>query len=206
MTVYTGRAPRGHTYDPCPGCGGGPTSYMGRPKDRVCDVCREALDKWAAYKANASAKADERVYVTQERDYGFPHISHEVETRDAQGHRLGYGIRSPLHALHMLLSSPLAEPTDWQEIKARGDEAYTYRPSRDSGYGSGFATYRRFPVAVAEVLRELHAGIMDSMAHAHAQGANAGRNLLLSLASGRITNDQFNESAARLEGRKDDDA
>lgn len=188
---YMQRAPRGHVHAPCPGCG----VECVYPKGGVCDDCRGALKKWHTQEAERAAKADERVYYTKERDYGFPHLSHEVERREGVERR--YAIREPLLRLHALVSRPLDGGTPWKALEARGDDAYTY--TRGDSFGARDWTITRlFPVAVADALRDLYAGIEDSLENAYAQGHAKGRSLLLGLASGDLTSDEFNDEAARL--------
>lgn len=192
--MATKRAPAGCTFEPCHGCGKAPNEYTGRPKDGVCAECRTALDKWAQLQKEQAAKSDERVYFTKERAYALPYLPEEVERKGRRE-----AIREPLLRLHMLVSRPAPEGEHWKDLREREESGDAFTYAAVGWRDNDFRIIRLFPVAVADALRELYAGIHDSLKAAHAKGHAEGRSLLLGLASGRITNDQFNEAAARLD-------
>jgi hypothetical protein len=196
--LYQRRAPRGYTKGPCPGCGEG-TIY---PKGSVCQNCRADLDRMAQIREEQKAKADERVYYTKERSYAFPYLPEEAD-RDDQRRE---AIREPLHRLHWLVSRPVPSGDYWKELQAREEtgDAFTYT---EGGYRDhDWRAVRIFPVAVADALRDLFAGIHASLERAHAEGHKKGRSLLMGLASGSITNDEFNNTAARIDKKVEEES
>lgn len=195
--VMDRRAPRGYTKGPCPGCGT-PTLM---PKGGVCQDCSAKLAAYAQWQAEQRGKADERVYGTKERSYAFPGLHLQAKVGD-KFHGTD-AISEPLWRLHQLVSTPAPEGIDWKEVEARGADAYTYDNDRE--WRNEWIQYRIFPVAVADALRDLHKGIVASLKKAEADGHERGRSLLMGLASGNITNDEFNRTAARLDEQRPDD-
>ncbi|MNL58768.1 hypothetical protein D3C87_1824330 [compost metagenome] len=119
---------------------------------------------------------------------------HEKRTEDGK-----QPICAPLFQLSMLLSEPCNEflsTYDDKKGEAIKDNLLWDYPR---GANIDWRVVRRMNPVVVRLLRELQIGTRDSLAAAHRDGVKEGRNLLMSLADGSITNDQFNERAARLE-------
>jgi hypothetical protein len=187
--------PRGWTVDPCPGCG----KDHKRPKDKVCDVCEDAITKWNAHVANQAELGEEKPYAMNARAHSLPYIQFEGEGR-AYGHSDREPLRSRFFELSMLLSTPSdATWTDkperlWPNERMKA----TYRMD-------DYLVYRNMKPAIAKLLGDLYFEVGDAVQMAHRKGVEEGKNLLLSLASGHITNDEFNTKAARLTGEKDEE-
>ena len=183
----------GYTSAPCHGCG---ASGL-RPKDGVCQTCAGQLKAYANIVASQAESSERRVFVMKERSYALPYLQHEPRRFDASD-----PIRGPLHKLSMLLSEP---STTWVKSYADGvgyiDDAYLWSYGKNDSR-SDWAVHRSMNPVVASVLRELQVAIRDGLKAAYADGAEQGRSLLMGLADGSITSDEFNDRAARQSGEK----
>lgn len=166
----------GYTKAPCHGCG----STFGRPKDGLCQDCSQVLREAKAAQA-ARAEALSRstgVYRTTQRGYAMPYVQHDSDSK----------IRNPL----LEISKRLSVHVPW-------NSAHDPQPLWLGKQRYDFEEYREFEAGTAELLRQLWAAIQAALNNAHADGAESGRNLLMGLASGKITNDEFNTTAARMD-------
>lgn len=182
----------GFTNAPCHGCG----SIALHRKNSVCDTCRGQLTTYASIVQKQAESSESRVFAMVERSYAIPYMSYENEGNNGNQDR----VRGPLLDLSMLLSEPTrAHVTTYQDGIGHIDDAYlwVYEKNRQR---HEWIVHRSMNPVVASVLRKLQVGVRDALAAAHKSGAREGRNLLMSLADGSITNDEFNTRAARLDG------
>lgn len=185
----------GYTSAPCHGCG----STEPHLKDKVCSSCAKQLKTYAQIVDAQAAGEERKIMAMPERDYAIPYMRHEISGPNSES-----PIRGPLHGLAMLLSEPTTERiSTYDNDKGHYiDDAFLW-DHRDSRSRHEWLTFRAINPVAARLLRELQVAIRDGLDAAHKKGSSTGRNLLLSLADGTITNDEFNERAARLdsEGR-----
>lgn len=199
MSEIGRRAPRGATYDPCPGCG----EPKLRPKLRVCDVCDATLK--AARRARAErAEAGEDTpvpHVMQERAYALPWLRGPRETSDR--------VRDAFFRLGQLLSEATDERVPMMPPDAEHNYHWTdfdrwavWPFSRTEGRSGGdWQVTRLMRPSIAGALREAYAAAIDNANAVEKQGHAEGRALLLSLAAGTLTADEFNDRAARMDQR-----
>jgi hypothetical protein len=178
--------PRGYTVDPCPGCGGDEK----RKKDKVCPICASKIEKWDAQQKEQAALGQLKPFYMQERDYALPYI-HNIENDDK--------IRNLFWRLSYLLSRP-SEAT-WKE--AEGNAVWPHE--RMNTFRNEWRIIRDMDPTIANLLGDLYFEVATATDEAHKKGVTEGKNLLLSLAGGHITNDEFNRQAARLTGQRDEE-
>lgn len=182
----------GYTSAPCHGCG---TTVL-HPKDKVCSACATNLKMFAQINDEAAATEDRVLLSMNERDYALPYMRHENECE----------IRTPLHELSILLSEPTTERVSTYDNKKGKhiEAAYLWDFNVGAGQRHEWAITRRINPVVARLLRQVQVACTKALERVYAEGAADGRDLLMGLASGKITNDEFNEQAARLdkEGRR----
>lgn len=187
-TLNTRRAPRGHTFDPCPGCGT-VHDFQPRPKEGVCSSCREVLNAHA--KAVGEAQAQGLVAV------GVPEMSHWLPYIPDDPHDM----RKRFHALALAVSVPSAGGVDYFDESHR----LVLKPP-GTNYGSDWAPYRVtdfrvMPAPVAKALRHLYEGLLQSIPGAYEKGKADGRNLLAMLSAGELTNAEFERRAGIVADR-----
>lgn len=182
----------GYTSAPCHGCG---TTAL-HLKDKVCSTCATNLKMFAQINEEVAATEDRVLLSMQERDYALPYMRHEDNCE----------IRTPLHELSMLLSEPTTERVKtYDNAKHKHiEEAYLWDFNLGVDRRGEWSITRRINPVVARLLRQVQVACTKALERAYSEGAANGRDLLMGLASGKITNDEFNEQAARLdkEGRR----
>lgn len=183
--------PRGSTVEPCPGCGGDTV----RKKDKVCGACAEKIEKWESYQASQSKLGETTAYAMNERAYALPYVPYETEGRETSSRD---PIRERFFDLSMLMSSP-SEAT----YKDKPPSLWPHEQLNASR--NEWRIYRDIKPEIARLLGELFYEVAITTTSAYRKGVSDGKNLLLSLASGKITNDEFNNTAARLTGKKDEE-
>lgn len=176
------RAPRGKTYDPCPGCH--QTHDEPRPNDGVCSVCRSVLDTHARMVAEAKDSGLVSVGVP-EMPHWFPYIHHD-ETASLQKN---------FHAVVLAVSTP----STGNEPDLDASRRLVQQP-RGNSYSSDWSPYqlkdfRAMPGHVALALRELYMTIWTAVPRAYAKGKSDGSNLLAMLNAGELTNADFERQA-----------
>jgi|SRR5215217_355739 len=169
----------GYTKAPCHGCG----STFGRPKDGLCQDCQAALSEAQKMAKERKAAAERGTGVVRAREvaYALPYLMHEPREKDETK-----TIRGALLVLSNAVSTPV--------LGYPGSEVKDLWPGQRE---SSWATYRHMDPLLAKKFADLFTAIAKGMDHAYSEGAENGRNLLMGLASGKITNDEFNTTAAR---------
>jgi hypothetical protein len=186
--------PRGYTVDPCPGCG----KDHKRKKDKVCDECSEKIEKWDAFKATQDKLGEEVPYKLNARAYSLPSIPNDDRGMSHPNREDREPIRNRFFELSFLLSTP-SEAT-WK------DQPPSLWPHEQlKTWRNEYEIFRNMKPAVAKLLGELYFEVAVGMRKAHEKGVAEGKNLLLSLAGGHLTSDEFNTQAARLTGKKDEE-
>lgn len=176
--MSTRRAPKGYTYDPCPGCGSG-HDFQPRPKEGVCVSCREVL--------NAHAKAVGEARVKGLVAVGVPEASHWLPYIANDPHDM----QKRFHAVALAVSVPSAGGVDNFDDSRR----LVLKPP-GTNYGSDWGPhritdFRVMPAPVAMALRHLFEGLLQSIPGAYDKGKSDGRNLLAMLSAGELTNAEF---------------
>lgn len=185
MDYTAGRAPRGCTKDPCPGCG----STGLRKKDRVCQACADKLEHFDDLEKAAKERGEIKPFVLKERAYALPYLHHIKDDKE---------LKEKFWNLSMLLSTPTKEHAPYDERNPL--QWWVFKPTNSmSGYD--WKITRLMDAAVATTMSEIYSGVAKGLHEAHAKGFAEGRNLLMSLASGNLTTDEFNDRAARIEKR-----
>ena len=184
------RASPGYTYELCHGCG--KEEY--RRKGTLCSECRTLLDTAIRTKEDQEKRGELVQIKAPSRPGDMPYID-EFDS-GLMSHDDQYQFTKALHAVVMATSEKVAAGDRWS---ADGEHLFEY--------GSYAAQRRSFesramPAAVANAVRRLFVEAKAMTQRAYTKGAADGRSLLLGLASGRITNDQFNDAATRQEGGK----
>jgi hypothetical protein len=191
--------PRGYTLDPCPGCGEGGALKM-RKRDGVCEACADAISKWRKLQAERAAKPDAVPHVLNERAHGLPYLEHEDDLRPRDFHN--ERAREPIRYAFWELSWHLSEPTTGDGSKWNTSDLPRVFPRTNArGFDRDeWPMVRDMNPKVANLIGTAYAEVRISLVNAYRKGVQDGRNLLLSLAEGGITNDEFNSRAARMNG------
>lgn len=176
------RAPRGYTFDPCPGCGQ-IHDHQSRPKDGVCASCREVLTAHAKAVSEAQSRGLVAVGVP-EMPHWLPYIPNDQ-----------HGMQKPFHAVALAVSVPSSGGVDFFDDTRR---LVTIPPG--TNYGSDWGPYRItdfrvMPAPVAKALRELYEGLLQAIPGAYEKGKADGRDLLAMLSAGELTNADFERRA-----------
>jgi hypothetical protein len=181
---------RGYTDKPCHGCGTTEVHH----RDKLCSSCQKKIEAFDAIQREAAARGAEgaRPFSLKERAHSLPyfhHMSSEMcrEMQEAFW-ELSWILSIPTD---MKLPNPV-NPTDEQ----RQDRALWPLSDRDYDW----QCIRLMDLPTAKAIRRVCQLVIGGLEKAHQNGVAEGKNLLLSLASGNITNDEFNSKAARMTG------
>jgi hypothetical protein len=177
------RAPKGKTFDPCPGCGS-VDEYSPRAKDDVCSSCRNILNAHA--KTVKEAQDNDLVSVgIPEMAHDFPYIIHDEGD-----------LKAKFHAVAMAVSTPGSS-----EVPALDEHRrLVLRPVGSGGGCNNWYPYhekdfRIMSKQAALALRDLYEGILKSVPASYEEGKSEGRNLLAMLNAGELTNADFDRRA-----------
>lgn len=179
------RAPRGYTYDPCPGCQG---VYDNNPrlKDRVCYHCQAILDGHAKQRAEQEKKGENPVlpFAVPDRAHWLPYLSEQHD-----------GSKRPIQDAFHKLTFAVSVANDGSRIQHK---ERLYEPKiHDSNSWSGYhdKDYRLMPRSTALELRALFNAVRDGLEVAYKKGRSDGSNLLTMLAAGELATPDFERRA-----------
>lgn len=169
---------KGQSTQPCHGCGSTEPHWTGR----VCDACAKAIKGYADIQAERAAAPDTVVMLGKERSYGLPHL-----------HKTGSTLRDAVQNGFLLLQNALSTPVaGYAEHQGR-----IFNPRNDYRE-SDWDVRIRIRADHAKTLGDTYDAVRSAIDYAYADGHDNGRRLLMNLAAGTITNDEFNNQAARL--------
>lgn len=176
------KAPRGFTYDACPGCKAANQSRP-RPKDEVCSNCKAILDAHARQAAEVREMDLVRTGVPT-RSHWFPYIMEDTNNMSALFLDVVRAVSTP---------STLTEPPldEHRQLVPPAKEGSSY----NVWYPSDQEDFRVMPRAVALALRALYTGMLTAPGKAYAKGKSDGSNLLAMLNAGDLTNKDFEQRA-----------
>lgn len=203
------RASRGYTYDPCPGC----KREEHRPKDELCLACRHELER-----ARELLKDFERKRAT---GAAVPFILRErVSYYNLGPSRHGFGdrLRDAVRVLLARVTTPASDETPRKDPSKPIERRKTWSPSgreievdyeewpfflaSDEGISRTYESAGERALVLAdpitrEAVSELDLAIRETVAEAYKAGKEDGRNILLGLASGDVTIDEFDSATLR---------
>lgn len=178
---FTPHKRKGQSTKPCHGCG----STLPHWSDQVCDQCATAIKGYNTIMAERAAAGDMVEMIAKERSYALPHM---FKCPDDQ--------RKEIQESILKLTNALSTPAVgvWTSGKAH---IFDFKGQ----YGSSdFSTVVRIRPEHAQALGTLYEAMRQGFELAYQSGYGDGRNLLMGLASGKITSDEFNDKAARNTG------
>lgn len=169
---------------PCHGCGKAVLHH----KDSVCDECRTALNFAATIKTEQAKEQGMVSLYHHEVPYALPVLTFTAP-------------REALHKAFWTLGNVLSKNAGAFDVPQQDDPQFnggflwpeTFKTSSHRDW----KIRRAFERNVAVALREVYRLVYESLQAEYVKGAKEGRNLLIGLASGQITSDEFNTKAAR---------
>lgn len=173
---------KGQSTKPCHGCG----STLPHWSDHVCDECAKAIKGYKTIMEERAAAGDMVDMLSKERYYALPSIGYacDSEIRDL--------IKRRVHQLTQWLSVPS------ETVSSYGlPQIFRFGGSGASKDEHQWQTVVRIRPEYAEAIGELYQAIGTALDQAEKRGHQEGRSLLLSLAGGHITTDEFNDKAIR---------
>lgn len=164
---------------PCPGCQG--TDSIRKSADTVCNDCARLLQLAKDRLAEDAARdTGEITVLTKERYYALPACYPAEGSIEHDNHDR---LKKALHSLIWSLSRPCREHSNEEHL-----EVPTWTDSsRDWGI------YRTMRRDQAEMIVALDAAIRAAVDDVSASAYEKGRNLLMSIAEGRVSMDEMNE-------------
>lgn len=173
---------RGQSTQPCHGCG----STLPHWSNAVCDVCAAAIKGYNTIMTERAAVGDMVEMVSKERSYALPSI----------GYTCSSTVRDVIQKRVLQLAQWLSAPSQ-SFVSGEMKQIFRFSGSGANSAQHEWRTVVRIRPEHAEAIGELHEAIGIAINEAHKNGHEAGRNLLLGLAGGHITSDQFNDKAVR---------
>jgi hypothetical protein len=176
------KAPRGYTYDACPGCKV-VNQERPRPKDEVCGSCKAILDAHARQAAEVREMDLVRTGVPT-RSHWLPYIPEDTNELCTLFLDVVRAVSKP-----STMTEPLLDEHRQLVLPTNSGSSYNV------WYPSDQEDYRVMPRAVALALRALYGGVLTAPGKAYAKGKSDGSNLLAMLNSGDLTNKDFEQRA-----------
>lgn len=172
------------TRKPCPGCG----RIVTREADSVCTECRFKLDGLTALLAAIEADDSCEIVIGPERNYAVDGFYEEGPLPIALHDRL----KASLHQIFKVSSilSPRHQTRYWEFLipgMAAGDPKRPMMPMHDDWKAPAVV-----PTGFQAAMVELDLAIAEAFVSVYNAGLARGSNLLVSLADGEITLDEFN--------------
>lgn len=175
---------RGTSTKPCHGCGSTDMHWT----NQVCDECAQALREHAEMVKRRDECPDTVVMMGKAQAHALPWIP-KLDSEQCKPIQAGF------HALQEAMSeqcgyAPYSIPRIFPTLRA-------------SSSSNDWNQTVRIRPDVAAALGSTYKAVADAVAAAHKKGHEEGRNLLAQLASGQITTDDFNNTAARVDGKQE---
>lgn len=165
------------TSKPCPGCGEKPV--FRRDSEKVCDTCQQLIEEAQTARARKSRRADVELVRVPFAAYAFPGMSNVWDVpRDT--------IHGNLFALVELLGSP--HTGAWVQADA---DLVDYSEDR---FNRSSPRNWYLPKGFAAIVAQLYQAICDGTDYAFQKGNQKGHSLIVGLASGRTSIDDFNKA------------
>lgn len=195
------RASRGHTHDPWPCCGSDAGEY-GRPKGGICLACTALIKEGRAARQRL---ADEGLAVYKWTtahyiDARFPGFDESHDRLTRAFFDLVNTITHPAPA-----DTPRENPEKWRMGRwSDGTRRREYEPWPWLVLGKGEWSWHTLVLAKpsdVERLRTLHAAILSALDAMYHEGKHRGSSALLSLASGEVGLQEFEQATLRKAAR-----
>lgn len=174
------RAPRGWTYDPCPGCA---QTTEPRQSGKVCAECSTVLRNAKLREAEIAERGADAP-----QPYGVPSASHWLPYILHDG-----GERTVQKAFHDVLYAASEHREDHQF----SSDAERLILDRKGDSRSSADQTRLFRPSLAGALRALFEAIRDGLERAYEDGKDDGSNLLRQLRDGALSPDDFDRRTDR---------
>lgn len=188
------------TSKPCPGCGKeAPKSYHGRSlpwrdEMEVCHDCKTLLEEARTRRKILSEDTETVIIAVPKETWTHWYPQFYMGLASGQDHE---GTREELEMCLIRLIHAASELRLQREY-ARGDFNLWTPPLPDGlTRPQGTSEERIMPRLVAEAIRDLYLAISEALKETNQLSLEEGSQLLLSLASGRLTMDDFNQAALR---------
>ena len=188
------RAPRGYTYDPCPGCGD--TGPEPRLRDGVCRTCADAI-AWA--KAEREKIVSRSDAANRAVSVAFPPMSHWLPYLPEKGVS-NNPIQRAYHSVVMLVTEEATRAqldVAREQLPNRSQEIdRLIRAPRGNHFGSQWSPhrsddYRMIDAQLTQPLSTLYEAIHQGLEAAYRDGVRYGRSLLFQLNDGSLSTDDF---------------
>lgn len=161
------------TRKPCPGC----HEERDRNSDEVCEDCKKLLQEAIDARARKNRRADTEIVGVPFAAHGFPYI-HRI------GSDLNTEVRESFFALAELLGSEITE-------RFFGAKTSMVDLSEDRFNNSSPHPWY-LPKGLAAITTRLYAAITRGAEVAYEEGKTEGHQLIVGLATGRTSIDEFN--------------
>jgi hypothetical protein len=168
-----------HTRKPCPGCG---EPYW-REVDKVCNACATLIAEAQAERARIAAAANNPQFEIASLLSTEPTFYGQWQGANTEHERLREAFRE-------LIFSVIAEE-ELRDHYFSPDQCHKLFKSYAIGYSS--TTYLAMPPGAAQKLEELKEAIQVYLAVIYQKGVERGQSVILGLAGGDISVNEFNQ-------------
>jgi hypothetical protein len=172
-----------HITKPCPECGG--TESVRDTSTSICQQCKNLIAFAKQRQKDDAKKNGEEVLVrTKEKSYALP--SYYVTVGESPHHSIRDRLQKALHAVIMAQARPAQYP-----YEAKDATDVPTIPKGDRSHDWVTYVYMRRDQALAMI--ELEEAMREYITTGAAASYENGRNLLLSIAGGKISMNELNE-------------
>ena len=183
------RAQRGHTHDPWPCCGKDSGYARGRAKNTICPDCRKLI--WLGKKTlEQQAAAKQAVFIWVKEEHWWPMYYGPYDFPD---HEMGRRLANAMYAL----ATRIVEDTDAWVWNDKLEYLLTCGESGRSSYTHEGRKAVSIDPALCEALDELDAAIRESLEGVFKEGQAQGRSIMLQLAAGTLSMEDYNRQTLK---------
>ena len=197
------RASRGSTHDPYPCCGADPETDYGRPKGGICRVCLEYIEM-GKESEKRSALAGDKPYTWAREAHWWPgyYGQYDFSDEDRRDFRSRTGAQDVLTDSMYVLVNELSTPAKGAVL----DERYFAPNVKTMGRLLDCKqTHARYDGTMAVMINQgirdrlnnLDAAIRRALESVYKEGLRKGGSVLLQLAGGDLTVNDFNRKTGR---------
>jgi hypothetical protein len=179
------------TKRPCPGCG---QVKPWRAASEVCADCKVLLDEGRkARERAATVPRGTELAVLPFAPHRLGYIPHFWQPFLGERHKSADAV---IQQAIFDLASMFGEQVEWRDVRRSNQQPLA--PVTMDGHG-GNNTYWKVPIGLRDILTRLYEAVQAGAKHAYEEGKHDGHSLLIGLATGQTSIEDFNKATIGTE-------